>query len=82
MQVKNKQTELPHVPNLIYKLLAVFSIYQTPEQTGQGVTLQEMNSISCNYFYLIEVGVKYARAANPTAILLSVHFSMHVIDVS
>lgn len=52
---------LPHVSNLIYKLCALFSIYQTPEQTGQEVTLQEMNSISRYCFYLIEVGVKYAQ---------------------
>lgn len=29
----------------------------------------------------MEVGVKYARAANPTTTLLAIHFSMHVIDV-
>lgn len=66
-------------PTRFTKSCCIF--YQPPELTGQGVKPQEMNSISCNYFYLIEVGVKYARVANLTTILLTIHFSMHVIDV-
>lgn len=75
------KTLLPHVQNLIYKLFSVFFIYHSFAEAGQEVTLWEMNSISCNYSYFIQVGVTHGRATNPSTALLPIHFSMHVIDV-
>ena len=56
-----KNPGLAHVFYLIYRVCTLFSIYQLPSKQAKQVRLQEMNSISRYYFFLIEAGVKYAR---------------------